>query len=99
MNNHFTEQEKDFVTALLTLKTEEECIAFLEDICTIKEIQDISQRLVVARMLNEGEKYQNIEKETGASTATISRVNKCLAYGSGGYKTVLERMQAKKEEG
>ena len=98
MKNHITQQEKDFVTALLALKTEEECIAFLEDICTIKEIQDISQRLVVARMLNEGEKYQNIEKETGASTATISRVNKCLAYGSGGYKTVLERMQAKKEE-
>lgn len=92
MNNHFTQQEKAFVQALLTLKTEEECIAFLEDICTIKEIQDISQRLVVAKMLNEGEKYQNIEKETGASTATISRVNKCLAYGSGGYKTVLERL-------
>ena len=98
MNNHFTQQEKAFVQALLTLKTEEECIAFLEDICTIKEIQDISQRLVVAKMLNEGEKYQNIEKETGASTATISRVNKCLAYGSGGYKTVLERMLTKKED-
>lgn len=98
MKNHFTQQEKDFVQALLTLNTEEECIAFLEDICTIKEIQDISQRLVVAKMLNEGEKYQNIEKETGASTATISRVNKCLAYGSGGYKTVLERLEASSEE-
>ena len=96
MNNHFTEQEKDFVTALLTLKTEEECIAFLEDICTIKEIQDISQRLVVAKMLNEGEKYQNIEKETGASTATISRVNKCLAYGSGGYRSVLQKSKQNK---
>ena len=90
--SYFTEQEKAFAKALLTLKTEEECIAFLEDVCTIKEIQDISQRLVVAKMLNEGEKYQNIEKETGASTATISRVNKCLVYGSSGYKTVLERM-------
>lgn len=90
--SYFTEQEKAFAKALLTLKTEEECIAFLEDVCTIKEIQDISQRLVVAKMLNEGEKYQNIERETGASTATISRVNKCLVYGSSGYKTVLERM-------
>lgn len=90
--SYFTEQEKAFAKALLTLKTEEECIAFLEDVCTIKEIQDISQRLVVAKMLNDGEKYQNIEKETGASTATISRVNKCLVYGSSGYKTVLERM-------
>ena len=92
MGSHFTDQEKALVKALLTLKTEEECIAFIEDICTIKEVQDISQRLVVAKMLNEGEKYQNIEKETGASTATISRVNKCLVYGSGGYKTVLDRM-------
>ncbi|MBE6584576.1 MAG: hypothetical protein E7649_06355 [Ruminococcaceae bacterium] len=90
---HFTAQEKAFVNALLKLKTEEECIAFLEDICTIKEIQDISQRLLVAKMLNEGEKYQNIEKQTGASTATISRVNKCLAYGSGGYKIVLDRIK------
>ena len=87
-----------FVNAILSLKTKEECISFLEDICTIKEIQDISQRLLVAKMLNEGEKYQNIEKETGASTATISRVNKCLAYGSGGYKTVLERINTLDKE-
>ena len=98
MGSHFTKQEKDFAKALLTLKTEQECIAFLEDICTIKEIQDISQRLVVAKMLAGGEKYQNIEKETGASTATISRVNKCLSYGSGGYKTVLERIEDSSEE-
>ena len=94
MASLFTAQEKAFVEAILTLKNEQECVAFLEDICTIKEIQDISQRLLVAKMLNEGEKYQNIEKQTGASTATISRVNKCLAYGSGGYKIVLDRVKA-----
>ena len=98
MRSHFTAQEMAFVNAILSLKTKEECISFLEDICTIKEIQDISQRLLVAKMLNEGEKYQNIEKETGASTATISRVNKCLAYGSGGYKTVLERINTLDKE-
>lgn len=98
MGSFFTEQEITFAKALLTLKTEEECIAFLEDICTVKEIQDIAQRLLVAKMLAGGEKYQNIEKETGASTATISRVNKCLSYGTGGYKTVLERMNDTEEK-
>ena len=77
--------------ALLQLRDTEEMAAFFEDICTIKEIQDLSQRLQVATMLNRGEKYQHIEQATGASTATISRVNKCLVYGSGGYRTVLSR--------
>ena len=75
--------------AVVGLKTVEECAAFFEDICTIKELQDISQRLQVAEMLNEGKNYQEISKQTGASTATICRVNKCLVYGSGGYRTVL----------
>ena len=75
--------------AVVGLKTVEECAAFFEDICTIKELQDISQRLQVAEMLNEGKNYQEISKQTGASTATIFRVNKCLVYGSGGYRTVL----------
>ena len=77
----------------LTLKTEEECAAFLEDICTIKEIQDISQRLSVAEMLNDGEKYQTIEEKTGASTATISRVNRSLQYGCNGYEEIFKRME------
>ena len=76
--------------ALLALETREECHAFLEDICTIKEMQDIAQRLEVAFMLDEGKNYQEISKATGASTATISRVKKCLVYGSGGYRKVLE---------
>ena len=77
---------------ILKLETIEECNNFFEDICTIKEIQDISQRLEVARMLNQNKSYAEISKETGASTATISRVNKCLIYGSDGYKTALEKM-------
>ena len=96
MNPHITEENRSFFRAILSLETEEECAAFFEDVCTIKEIQDISQRLAVADMLNEGEKYQTIEERTGASTATISRVNKCLNYGSGGYRTVLEKMKAAK---
>ena len=96
MNPHITEENRSFFRAILSLVTEEECAAFFEDVCTIKEIQDISQRLAVADMLNEGEKYQTIEERTGASTATISRVNKCLNYGSGGYRTVLEKMKAAK---
>ena len=96
MNPHITEENRSFFRAILSLETEEECAAFFEDVCTIKEIQDISQRLAVADMLNEGEKYQTIEEKTGASTATISRVNKCLNYGTGGYRTILERMKSDK---
>ena len=77
--------------AIVALETEEECAAFLEDICTIKELQDISQRLQVAAMLSSGANYQEVSGETGASTATICRVNKCLLYGGGGYKKVLEK--------
>ena len=72
------------------MKNVEECRKFFEDVCTIKELQAISQRLEVAVMLNEGKNYQEISKATGASTATISRVAKCLNYGAGGYEIVLE---------
>ena len=84
--------------ALLALDTREECHAFLEDICTIKEVQDIAQRLEVAFMLDEGKNYQEISKATGASTATISRVKKCLVYGSGGYRTALDRAKEQGEK-
>ncbi len=77
--------------AILALQTEEECAAFFEDICTIKEIGDLAQRWQVAGMLHAGQNYNEISRETGASTATICRVNKCLLYGAGGYRTVLER--------
>ena len=69
----------------------EECYQFFEDACTVREILDIAQRFEVAGMLADKKSYQVITKETGMSTATISRVNRCLNYGSGGYKMALER--------
>lgn len=78
--------------AVLSLQSVEECYQFFEDVCTIKEIQEIAQRLEVARLLGEGRAYNDVAKQTGASTATISRVNKCISYGSGGYKMVLGRI-------
>ena len=96
MGHQFTNDEKELFEAILSLSSEEECAAFFEDICTIKELQDLSQRWCVARMLFNGEKYQTIEEETGASTATISRVNKCLNYGSGGYRTVIDKKSKKR---
>ena len=79
--------------AILSLKDRDECYAFFEDACTVKEILDISQRLEAAGMLASGACYADISRETGMSTATISRVSKCLEYGAGGYKTVLERQK------
>ncbi len=81
---------------ILQLQTVEECYAFFEDICTIHEIQSLAQRFEVARMLQKGITYSEIAAKTGASTATISRVNRCLNYGEGGYKTVLERLGEEK---
>ena len=78
--------------AVLSLKTEEECAAFFEDACTIQETEAIAQRIEVACQLNKGKSYVDINKSTWASTATICRVSRCLNYGSGGYKTVIERM-------
>ena len=77
--------------AILHLESVEECRVFFEDICTIKELQDLSQRLLVAQMLSEGKNYQEICAATGASTATICRVNKCLTYGEG-YRLVLDKI-------
>ena len=92
MNPHHTDAAKRLYKAMLLLETEEECAAFFEDLCTIREMQDLSQRLEVAEMLGTGKNYQEISKATGASTATICRVSKCLNYGSDGYKTVLDRL-------
>ncbi|MBM7717014.1 YerC/YecD family TrpR-related protein [Siminovitchia sp. FSL H7-0308] len=78
--------------AILSLKDLEECYRFFDDLCTINEIQSLSQRLEVARMLREGNTYQKIEKATGASTATISRVKRCLNYGNDTYEMVLKRL-------
>lgn len=82
-----------FFEAVLNLETVEECGAFFEDICTIGELQALAQRLQVAKLLREKKTYQCISKETGASTATISRVNRCVVYGAGGYNLVLDRLK------
>ncbi len=79
--------------AILTLKTVEECEAFFEDVCTIQETEAIAQRFEVACLLDEGKSYIDINKSTGASTATICRVSKCLNYGDGGYKTAIDRLK------
>lgn len=79
--------------AIAACRTAEECEAFFEDICTVKELQSMAQRLEVARQLTDGKNYNAVCADTGASTATISRVNRCLLYGCGGYRTVLERMR------
>ena len=83
--------------AVLSLKTEEECAAFFEDACTVQETEEIAQRVEVACLLNKGKSYVEISKSTGASTATICRVSRCLNYGSDGYKTVIERLEENNE--
>jgi len=88
-NFHIDSFDKLF-EAGLKLESVEDCRKFFEDVCTIKELQDVTQRLEVASLLKQGLNYQAISKATGASTATISRVNKCLNYGSGGYNLVLK---------
>lgn len=88
--------EMDYLCeAVLCLKTREECYRFFDDICTINEIKSLEQRLQVAKMLKNKKTYLDIASETGASTATISRVNRCLNYGSDGYKIVLDRLKDK----
>ena len=95
MKSMFDQNTDALFEAILSLRSIEECEMFFQDICTIKEIQDISQRFEVARMLDAGRLYQAIAQETGASTATISRVNKAIQYGAGGYTIALERMKNK----
>jgi TrpR-related protein YerC/YecD len=86
-------EDMDFLCeAVLCLKTREDVYRFFEDICTINEIKDLEQRLQVARMLKQKRTYLDIASTTGASTATISRVNRCLNYGSDGYNLVFERI-------
>lgn len=82
--------------AVLLLDTEEECYRFFEDICTIKELQAIAQRFQVARLLDNKKTYNEIEEITKASTATISRVNRCLIYGADGYRLILKRLKESK---
>lgn len=86
-----------FFDAILHLKSVDECYDFFEDLCTVNELKSISQRIVVAKMLREKKVYSDIVNETGASTATVSRVNRSLQYGCGGYDLVFDRMNGEKE--
>lgn len=78
--------------AILTLQDTDECYAFFEDLCTATELKEMSRRLYAAQLLRQNRVYADIAAETGLSTATISRVNRCLKYGTDGYTTVLERL-------
>lgn len=86
-----TEEMDSLMKGILNLKSLEECYAFFEDLCTVGELLTYSQRYEVAGMLEKGMTYNEIAAATGASTATISRVNRCLTYGNGGYRLVLDR--------
>ncbi len=100
MNSKIWDEHTDeLFKAILSLETVEECREFFEDLCTISEIKAMAQRLQVARMLKEHYVYADIVNKTGASTATISRVNRCLNYGAGGYKKILERISDKRPGG
>ena len=83
--------------AILSLKDTDECYDFFEDICTITEIKDMCQRLDTAFLIDEGISYQKISEKIGVSTATISRVSRCLNYGAGGYRAVIDRMKEEEE--
>ncbi len=96
MNSKLRDEHTDSLfDAILLLKNREECYNFFEDLCTIAELKALAQRLQVAKMLREKRTYTEICEQTGASTATISRVNRCLVYGADGYNTVLDRLQEK----
>ena len=84
--------------AMLSLETREDCYKFFEDICTVKEIKDMAQRLYIAALLEKGMNYQTISQTVEASSATISRVNRCLNYGTGGYHEVLAKLRALEAE-
>lgn len=90
-----TEAVDQLFEAILTLKNKDECYTFFEDICTINELLSLSQRFEVAKMLRDKKTYLEISDKTGASTATISRVNRSLAYGNDGYEMVFNRMNLK----
>lgn len=94
MNEKLKNSHMDALMAgILSLESVDECYRFFEDLCTITELRAMAQRFQVSKMLDEGQIYSDIVKDTGASTATISRVNKCLIYGTDGYRTVLDRIK------
>lgn len=93
-----TEEVNHLFDAILSLHNREECYTFFEDVCTVNELLSLSQRFEVAHMLREQKTYLDIAEKTGASTATISRVNRSLNYGNDGYDMVFERLKNKNKE-
>lgn len=83
----------DLFDGILSLETKEDCYKFFDDICTSNELVSLKQRFQVAKLIDEGKTYSKVQEKTGASSATVSRVKRCLDYGSDGYKTVLERLK------
>jgi TrpR-related protein YerC/YecD len=99
MANVRRDPERDYLfEAILTLETVDDCYRFFDDLCTVKEISEMARRMSVAKMLDENTVYNDIVARTGLSTATISRVNRCLRYGSDGYRDVLDRLKLKEKE-
>lgn len=92
-NSRIKDENTDFLlNCILSLNNLEECYAFFGDLCTVPEIKSMARRIVVAKMLTEDKKYEDIVEQTGASTATISRVNRSLCYGNDGYTRIFERI-------
>lgn len=98
MMNFRSESVDRLFQTILNLETIEDCYAYFEDICTIKEIQDMSQRLDTAILLSQGLSYQKITEQVDVSTATIGRVSKCLNYGSGGYRKAIQKLNSAEEK-
>ncbi len=99
MNNKLKTKSVDhLMDAILCLETKEECYNFFEDLCTVNELLSLAQRFSVATMLREENTYMKITEETGASTATISRVNRSLIYGCDGYELIFKRLEQKQAE-
>ncbi|MCR5150311.1 MAG: TrpR-related protein YerC/YecD [Clostridiales bacterium] len=98
MSDYHSKSVERLYEVILKLETKEECRAFFDDICTVRELTDMAKRLETAELLSEGMNYLNIEKKAGVSTATISRVSRCLNYGQGGYTLALKKLKSGEKE-
>ena len=94
MANFHTEAIDRLFSSILNLETIDDCYSYFEDLCTVKEVQDMAQRLETAILLDNGENYQTISEKVGISTATIGRVSKCLKYGTGGYRNAIDKLNS-----
>ena len=99
MQSFYNKSMDRLLQAITDIRTLEECYAFFEDLCTIKELQDMAQRFDTAILLDQGKSYQQIADLVGISTATISRVSRCLAYGTGGYRAAIDKVKQSEKNG